>query len=833
MKLNRRIPIAIGLAVLFAVGLTFALKLLQTPSLESGHYLIAQKEFVGPKKKIKEYKDALLIGQIMDQMEYQEDVIYAVYDKASRTLKVHTLDEIKEYQVNEEDVSFSGPDKTETLLKLKGTSFTIQDSFVEDINLNIRMDKVKENDPKIVEYKQLIEAEKIAKAEQQAKYKEQFNTPAEGIKIRVGDTETGVVVPIWAMHKESETLKSGATHYVFKDSQNVFARRIELFLATTPEQVEKLESDLFNTGKYNILFEDETTKLVQDFETYISVSKIDIPEGTLFSYGSFRDPTKSIDWARTLNSAKKYEKIDAPTLADLIEKPELMDQMVNISLIENNQLNSCKQELISISKNLFKLLQPVAFSCKFVSSEIDSFDNKNVEIEVEFSLSDKNSKKINSYAIRHDKSMADNKKKDKIESLYISEEIAINKDDVFHDKYNIFQAIPIKNSGSLIATFESDDFYSSILITQALKGISWNDADIPEQFNQHLGKHLHWYIKEDEEYFPITTDSGLEGMVKKNGDILLPVEFVSISWLNEEFLKIKTTNGFYKLFNIKKEEISSDSFKDIYTNRDLENYNKNYITIQNENNLRQIYDLSKNKTISLEFKTIDQDYNLERINPNYFKVTFIDGKNKIFDLKNKKYVSDNFDEIDFRHRSFTATIKNDGLYEFLKEDFTPLINEKFSYIKKIDNENFIVKKGNLYGIIKPSNKNYIALEYLYKEITPINQKTFWAKKNKKWSIIDLQGNNTTPFQYDIVGYSQGSISPYDRSDVEVAIAGKDEKFGVINWKTGEELTPIDFDIESEFPIILKKDNTTYRYPWDFIPKNNKPRGFHRSDLTNN
>jgi hypothetical protein len=866
MKLNRRIPIAIGLAVLIAVGLVLALKNPFISSLESGYYLVAEKEFVGPKDQVKEYKEDFLFGQLMDQMEHQEDVVYAVYDKTSKTLKVHTLDEIAVYQVNEEDVSFEGPSKeTETLLKLKGSSFTIQDRFIDDIKLNIRMDKVEDNNPKIVEYKQLIEAEKIAKAEQQAKYKEQLSTPAEGIKIRVGDTEMGVVMPIWAKFIESKKLKSGATRYTFKDSEDVFSEDLQLFLATTPEQVKKLQSDLFYTDKDNIIFEDGSTQLVEDFEDYISVSKIETQEGTLFSYGTFEDQVKSTDWVRVLKSAKNYEKIDAPTLADLIEKPEVMDQLVNISLIGNDQKKHCKQELKNISHNLIELLKPRAFVCSFISSKIDPFYNKNVEIEVEFSLSDQNSKIINSHSIRDDNPMSDEEKSDIVESLYVSEDVVINKDDFFHDKYNILQKVPIKNSGSLIATFKSDDFYSSVLVIQALKDISWNDAGIPEHFNQHLGKYVPWFTKDDSEYFTIITNSGLEGIIKKNGDILvpvmyedieetkygfivktedqprkfgiykkdgdilLPVEFASINWLNEDFLKIKTTDGAYKLFNIKNEAILPGSFKGIDTNHDLENYNKNYITVQNKNNLRQIYDLSKNKTISIEFKTLEQDYYLEKINPNYFQIKLIDGKNTIYDLKNKKHISDKFDEIDFRYKSFTATMKNNDLYVFLKEDFSPLIDERFSYIKEIDDENFIVRKGTLYGIIKPSKNNHIVLEYLYDKITPINKNKFWAKKNNKWGMINLQGDNITPFKYTNISNTQDSFSPFDRSDIQVALVQKDEKIGVINWYTGEELTPIDFHLKSERPIILKKDNIIYRYPWDFIPgKENKPNRFHRA-----
>ena len=76
------------------------------------------------------------------------------------------------------------------------------------------------------------------------------------------------------------------------------------------------------------------------------------------------------------------------------------------------------------------------------------------------------------------------------------------------------------------------------------------------------------------------------------------------------------------------------------------------------------------------------------------------------------------------------------------------------------------------------------------EITEVfEQKYIKAKINGKWSLLDQRGKEIIPPKYD-------DVSNIDRGTKSVFYVVKDEKTGIVN-KQGEEITPIDYDVISE------------------------------------
>ena len=882
-----------SVAAVFAVTLTAPFSF----ALDSGSYLDKKKEFVGPEETLIEYKEAFLYGQLMYQMENREDVIYAEYDRNSYTLRMHTPDEITEYQVNEDEISFSGPDKkTEKLIKLDDTSFTIQDAFESEIYINIRMEKVEDKDPKIIEYKKLIEAKHKAKEEQKIKFKEQISTPAEGVKVRLGNTELGIVLPVWAKYIEEKTLKSGITRFTFKDARDTFSENLFFFLATTPEQVKELESDLYFTDKSIIVFEDGSTQLIKKFDDFLSVSKIETSSGTLFSYGKLNDSSESLGWAQSLQTANTYDKIDAPSLAALLQSPELLEQLNNVFTIDDSEIRTCIQKIIDVSQSLQGLLKPFDVEkCDFITNTHDSFEMPDVSVELKFTHHDATD--LESHIIRHDATAVDEEKNDKSDSLYSSNETVINRDEFFGDRYKVFQSIPINKSIDLVAEIKAGNIYSAILVINSLKENDWNKVNMPEKYAQYLGKYHAWFTDSESDFLIIRNSEGLEGVITTDGDTIVPPEYEDIDATEYGFIvekgeEHKKYGYFSKNGNARAPAIH---------NR-IESINENFLLIKVGENSYKIYDLLNDEYSSSEYKKIDIDYSLNEFNPNLVVVTGIDEKKEIFNVETREVISDKFDHIEVEKEADLFILRDNSLSTFYHTDLTPALEGSFGYAQHVFDSSFIVEKdgfkglidvktgkeiiplkydklwphwkaklvfarkdkdstyfnytgqrilpegltplfapdedsnltvkdeSNNYGVItnvgaeliKPSYKmlyqfqngylpaqpkgkgfglidknENVVIDFIYQNIYLPSEETVWAKKEEKWGLLDLKGNELVPFMYDEVSKTHETDSPKDRSSIKVLLVKKDGKFGIVDWITGEQLTPIDFEIEYE------------------------------------
>lgn len=905
-----------SVAAVFAVTLTAPFSF----ALDSGSYLVTKKEFVGPEETLKEYKEAFLYGQLMYQMENREDVVYAEYDRNSNTLSMHTPDEITEYQVNEDEISFSGPNKkTEKLIKLDDTSFTIQDAFESEIYINIRMEKVEDQDPKIIEYKKLIEAKHKAKEEQTIKFKEQISTPAEGVKVRLGKTELGVVLPVWAKYVEEKTLKSGITRYTFKDARDTFSESLFFFLATTQEQVGELDSDLYYTDKNIIVFEDGTTQLIKKFDDYLSVSKIETSSGTLFSYGRLNDPSESLGWAQSLQTANSYDKIDAPDLAALVETPELLDQLNNVFTIDDREISTCIRKILDVSQSLKGLLKSFTIEkCDFITNTHDSFEIP--DVDVEFKLTHHDTTDLDSHIIRLDASAQDEENNDKSASLYSSNETVINRDDFFGDRYEVFQSIPINKSIDLVANIKAKDIYSAILVIHSLKEYDWGKVNIPEKYGQYLGKYHAWSSDSESEFLTIRNSEGLEGVITKDGDTIVPPEYEDIDATEYGFIvenddEPRKVGYFSKNGNTRIPAIH---------NR-IESINEKFLLIEVDENSYKIYDLLNNEYSNAEYKKIDIDYALNEINPSLVIITGVDEKKEILDVETGKIISKKFDHINVKKEANLFILRDNSLSTFYHTDLTPALEGSFSYTQHVFDSSFIVEKDGLKGLInvetgkeiipvqydklwphwkaklvfarkdndetyfnytgqrilpkgltplfapdedgnltvKDENNNHgvitnagaelikpsykmlyqfkhgylpaqpkgkgfglidknenVVIDFIYQNIYLPSEETVWAKKEDKWGLLDLKGNELVPFMYDEVSKTHETDSPKDRSRIKVLLVKKDGKFGIVDWITGEQLTPIDFEIEYEHSLTLKKGGKRYSFPRDFRKKDN-------------
>ena len=128
---------------------------------------------------------------------------------------------------------------------------------------------------------------------------------------------------------------------------------------------------------------------------------------------------------------------------------------------------------------------------------------------------------------------------------------------------------------------------------------------------------------------------------------------------------------------------------------------------------------------------------------------------------------------------------NEGWVLFLGDDYALKSKNIFYHYEDYPNMKPFVESG-LWGVVH-NGETIVQPKY---EITEVfEQKYIKAKINGKWSLLDQEGKMIIPPKYD-------DVSNIDRGTKSVFYVVKDEKIGIVN-KQGEEITPIDYDVISE------------------------------------
>ena len=128
---------------------------------------------------------------------------------------------------------------------------------------------------------------------------------------------------------------------------------------------------------------------------------------------------------------------------------------------------------------------------------------------------------------------------------------------------------------------------------------------------------------------------------------------------------------------------------------------------------------------------------------------------------------------------------NEGWVLFLGDGYALKSKNVFYHYKDYPNIKPFEEKG-LWGAVLGEE---IVVQPKYEITEVFEQKYIKAKTNEKWSLLDQRGKEIIPPKYD-------DISNIDRGTKSVFYVVKDEKIGIVN-KQGEESTPIDYDVISE------------------------------------
>ena len=128
---------------------------------------------------------------------------------------------------------------------------------------------------------------------------------------------------------------------------------------------------------------------------------------------------------------------------------------------------------------------------------------------------------------------------------------------------------------------------------------------------------------------------------------------------------------------------------------------------------------------------------------------------------------------------------NEGWVLFLGDGYALKSKNVFYHYEDYPNIKPFEEKG-LWGAVLGEE---IVVQPKYEITEVFEQKYIKAKINGKWSLLDQRGKEIISPKYD-------DVSNIDRGTKSVFYVVKDEKIGIVN-KQGEEITPIDYDVISE------------------------------------
>ena len=205
------------------------------------------------------------------------------------------------------------------------------------------------------------------------------------------------------------------------------------------------------------------------------------------------------------------------------------------------------------------------------------------------------------------------------------------------------------------------------------------------------------------------------------------------------------------------------------------------IDFQNNENLKISYPVYRNDTVLVETKYL-QGKKRRKYWEVYFEnesvnIPFIYGRV----IKDRVRIGKNTKN-QLLMEKFT---NNEGWVLFLGDGYALKSKNVFYHYKDYPNIKPFEEKG-LWGAVLGEE---IVVQPKYEITEVFEQKYIKAKINGKWSLLDQRGKEIIPPKYD-------DVSNIDRGTKSVFYVVKDEKTGIVN-KQGEEITPIDYDVISE------------------------------------
>lgn len=267
----------------------------------------------------------------------------------------------------------------------------------------------------------------------------------------------------------------------------------------------------------------------------------------------------------------------------------------------------------------------------------------------------------------------------------------------------------------------------------------------------------------------------------------------NILWYEEEVLRVKKDNK-YGLIDYNGKEILPTEYDSIEA---LEGV-KNSIVIKKEEKLG-LCDNQGNIIIEPEYKeikAIGDDYK------NGYIVVNSDNKYGLIDFTKQVILETKYDEIKTVAATNIYIVKEDGKLKAINKDLETLVENKFDDVKQIANGNLVFVKNKKYGIM--NTQGQITTKAEYDNIEYAFDNYYIAKKSGKYGIINVNNEQALPFDYENIAYRKEA----DFIEVEKKDAENTE---ILNNKFEKQLEGIITEVNTDKAYIRIRTNDEYKY----------------------
>lgn len=293
-------------------------------------------------------------------------------------------------------------------------------------------------------------------------------------------------------------------------------------------------------------------------------------------------------------------------------------------------------------------------------------------------------------------------------------------------------------------------------------------------------------------------------------------------WYEENVLKVKK-EGKYGLINFSGAKLLDTKYDDIYSLKGT----KNSLILASDGKVGLASNVG-DVIVPVEYKEVKaagDDYS-----NGYIAVNFDDKQGLIG--SNKKVVLDViYDEVKPVSGNGFYVAKENGTMKIFNEEKETIIDGGFDDVTQIDGENFVIKKGENFGVVNSSKEEKIPFNY--QEIKSISNNYFIAKKDNKYGVIDAENKIVIGFDYEFMKQRKNTaFLEADKNATETDIYNKDMELvltgivsevnvekGYIYMRIGDEQKYYNFKFEEKaeqdffvnHTLFLTKENGKYGY----------------------
>lgn len=267
----------------------------------------------------------------------------------------------------------------------------------------------------------------------------------------------------------------------------------------------------------------------------------------------------------------------------------------------------------------------------------------------------------------------------------------------------------------------------------------------------------------------------------------------NILWYEEDVLRVKKDNK-YGLIDYNGKEILPTQYDSIEA---LEGV-KNSLIIKKEERVG-LCDNQGNIIIEPEYKeikAIGNDYK------NGYVVVNSDNKYGLVDFTKQVILETKYEEVKPVVASNIYIVKEDGKLKAINKDLETLVENKFDDVKQLNSENIVFVKNKKYGIMNTEGE--IKTKAEYDDIEYIFDNYYVAKKSGKYGIINVENETIVPFNYEKISYrKEADFIEVEKKDAEVT--------EILNNKFEKQLEGIITEVNAEKAYIRIRTNDEYKY----------------------